>query len=492
MPTINAKMMPHNIETEQALLCCILIDNNAACDIMPEIKERDFYTESHKTIFSVMNEIYLSRSPIDFVTVVNNLEKSGKLGSVGGIDYVTSLTFIVPSSVNFKEYVRIIKEYSTLRQLIEASSAVIEKSYSGASKQEALDLAEQSIFAIGQEQSRTDLTPLSEPLQEVMDKFDKIAKDRDSLKGLSTGIHALDKVTNGLQKSDLILIAARPGAGKTSLAMNIVNYAAIHEKAKVALFSLEMPKGQLAQRSLCSVACVSMAKALSGDLTIDDWKLLWNANKQLSETKIYVDDNSLNTPVEILSKCRRLKQKEGLDLIMVDYLQLMNAGSKNASSRQQEVSEISRNMKILAKELDVPVIVLSQLSRAVEQRKDSHRPVLSDLRESGAIEQDADIVMFIYRPDMYEDTINQPNRDISEIIIAKHRNGELKTVKVRWDGATTSFKNLESDENLNSLEETAPQKPANNSSDELLSDSLDSLTEVSPSDLDSDTDNIFS
>ena len=273
---------------------------------------------------------------------------------------------------------------------------------------------------------------------------------------------------NGLQNSDLILIAARPGCGKTSLAMNIVNHAAIQGKRHCAVFNLEMPKSQLAQRSLCSVAYVDMERALKGELDVKEWKALWSAKEKLSKASIYVDDSSMNTPMDILSKCRKLKREKGLDLIMIDYLQLMSSGAKSTESRQQEVSSMSRNLKIAAKELNVPIILLSQLSRSVEQRSD-HRPQLSDLRESGAIEQDADIVIFVYRPDMYNDAPeNEKGQDIAEIIVAKHRNGPQGTVKVKWMSKITTFMNLEKDANAQSLEAQEPQEPQVVKPDESL------------------------
>lgn len=259
---------------------------------------------------------------------------------------------------------------------------------------------------------------------------------------MATGFKDLDRLTNGLQNSDLILLAARPGVGKTSFAMNVVTNIAITQKKRCAIFSLEMPKTQLAQRALCSVACVSMAKALKGELSVDEWKAIWAANKKLVEAGLYIDDSSMNTPIDILSKCRRLKREGGLDLVMIDYLQLMNSGGKVKDNRQQEISEITRYLKIAARELDVPIIVLSQLSRAVETRKD-HRPVLSDLRESGSIEQDADIVMFIYKAEMYNDVPNEDEPGVCELNIAKHRNGSLDTIKLRWFGEYTTFTDID-------------------------------------------------
>ena len=495
-----ARTMPHSIEAEQAVLCCVLIDNTISMDIIPVLTEEHFYSQAHQVIFMHMKELYNTRKPIDFVTLVDSLEKAGKLGEVGGIDYVTTLTYIVPSAVNFVSYVNIIKDACILRKLIKASSEIIDISYNNISKQEALQFAEKSIFDISKEESASDLELINESLKEVIKKFDTIARDRNSLRGLSTGFAGLDRLTNGLQRSDLIILAARPGAGKTSLSMNILNYAALNG-AKVAVFSLEMPKVQLAQRSLCSVSGVSMEKALKGELTTDEWKMLWAANAKLSNAKLYVDDKSTNTPTDILSKCRRLALKEGgLDLVMIDYLQLMKSGKKALEGNEQaEVQDISKNLKIIAKELNVPVIALSQLSRNVEHssRKDKdggHRPVLSDLRSSGSIEQDADIVMFIYRPDQYKDTEGQADRDIAELIVAKHRNGPQGTVKLRWNGAITSFENLESDMNLQSLEQTAPQVKPNNSSDGIIEGDIlpENLPPITPLDDNSDLTDIFS
>ena len=451
--------MPHSIEGEQSVLGCVLIDVDAGFNILSALNESDFYVEAHKIIFNAMYEIYKKNSPVDLITLSDELEKNDLLESVGGLEYITTLTNIVPSASNFRHYIDIVKRDSVLRKLINAGNDIVNNAYAGTPKDEAIAFAERSIFDIGREEERSSLTHLHDSLDEVMEKFEVIQKDKGSLRGISTGIYGLDKLLNGLQKSDLILVAARPGCGKTSLAMNIVNYAAIHGGKHCAIFSLEMPKAQLAQRSLCSVAYVEMEKALKGELDVKEWKALWSAKEKLSKAHIYADDSSLNTPMDILSKCRKLKREHGLDLIMIDYLQLMNSGSKSVESRQNEVSNMSRSLKIAAKELDVPIILLSQLSRSVEQRSD-HRPQLSDLRESGAIEQDADIVIFIYRADMYNDAPEgEKGQDIAEIIVAKHRNGPQGTVKVKWIGKTTTFANLEKDANAQSLEEQEPQAP---------------------------------
>lgn len=454
------RVMPHSIEGEQSVLGCVLIDQDAGYNILSTLSGDDFYAEAHKLIFNAMYEVYKKNSPVDLITLTDELEKTDILESVGGLEYITTLTNIVPSASNYKHYIDIVKRDSVLRKLIGRANDIINFAYDGPEKTDAIAMAEKSIFDVGREEEKGAITPLGESLDGVMDKFETIQKDKTSLRGISTGIYGLDKITNGLQNSDLILVAGRPGSGKTSLAMNIVNYAAINGRKKCAIFSLEMPKSQLAQRSLCSVAYVSMEKALKGELSVKDWKALWGAKEKLSNATIFADDNSMTTPMDILSKCRKLKREHGLDLVMIDYLQLMSGNSKNAESRQQEVSNMSRNLKIAAKELDVPVILLSQLSRGVESRAD-HRPMLSDLRESGAIEQDADIVIFVYRPDMYKDCPKEiAGQNIAEIIVAKHRNGPQGTVKVKWIGETTTFVNLEKDANAQSLEGTEPPEPS--------------------------------
>ncbi|NCB48179.1 MAG: replicative DNA helicase [Clostridia bacterium] len=452
-----ARTIPHNIEAEQSVLGCCLLDDNAVLGIMEALEKIDFYTESHKTVFECMQTIYKENKPIDYVTLTDELERRGLLEKVGGIEYITTLTNIVPSAANAKHYVDIVKRDSTLRKLIKASQDVIDKAYS-ADGDNVLDFAEKSIFDISEKEDRSNLEPITNSLGDVLNKFEQIDKNGGGILGVSTGFSDLDRITRGFQKSDLILLAARPGFGKTSLAMNIVNYAALKGKKKCAVFSLEMPREQITQRTLCSVSAVSMEKALSGKLSQTDWKSLWEGNKKLSTAEIFIDDSSLNSYTDILSKCRRLKREYGLDLVMIDYLQLMSAPNR-ISDRQQEIATLTKNLKVAAKELAVPILLLSQLSRDVEKRKDEHRPVLSDLRESGAIEQDADIVMFIYNASKYSDTELTDGPNVCELIIAKHRNGALGTVKLKWIPEITTFVDMSESGEKRSLEEMAPPPP---------------------------------
>ncbi len=449
---LKVKMMPHSIEAEQSVLGACLIDDEASNSIMNTLVKDDFYLEAHQEIYNAMFTIFAKNQPIDYVTLTDELDNNNLLQSVGGLEYITNLTNILPSAANYKVYVDIVKRDSVLRRIISSSQKIIEKAYESTDKDDTLDYAEQLIFEIGKEEESSSLVHIGGALSDVIKKFDNLSKNKDGIKGIATGFKDFDAVTNGLQNSDLILLAARPGVGKTSFAMNIVTNAAVKEKKKCAIFSLEMPRTQIAQRAICSVASVSMAKALKGDLSVEEWKSLWTANKQLAEAGIYIDDSSMNTPMSILSKCRRLKREHGLDLVMIDYLQLMSSGKTKVESRQNEVSEMTRYLKIAARELNVPVIVLSQLSRAVEQRKGDHKPQLSDLRESGSIEQDADIVLFIYKPDMYNDVVNEDEPGICTLSIAKHRNGEIKDVKLRWIGEYTTF--VDKDKRFNKPQET--------------------------------------
>lgn len=453
------RVLPNNLEAEQAVLCCALIDNLAAENILSRLTSEDFYSKSHQEIYECMETLYKSNSPIDFVTVVDILGKKELLEKVGGIAYISELSTFMPSSAHYNFYANIVKRDSTLRLLIGACSLIIGKAYDEEAS-ELLAEAEKLIYDIGEKGTVGGLDKLAQSFNDAMETFEEINKNGVNKNGLNTGFMALDRKLGGLQKTDLIILAARPGIGKTTLAMNIVANAAVESNAKCAIFSLEMGREQLAQRMLCSLAGVSMTKARNGNLNETEWAKLWKAQKKLVESNIYCDDNSLNKPSQILTKCRKLKRESGLDLIVVDYLQLMSGDTKS-DNRQNEVSELSRNMKILAKEINVPVIVLSQLSRAVQQRQD-HKPVLSDLRESGAIEQDADIVIFIDRRDPSPETEALSKNFVAELNVAKFRNGEPGSVNVGWDGERVRFVNLASDENQKSLEDAYNNMKGNN------------------------------
>lgn len=440
------KMMPHNLDAEQATLGCLLIDSMCQTEIMSMLKSEDFYTDAHKNVFSAMVKIFQKNTPIDFVTLTEELEREGKIDAIGGIDYINFLTNVVPSAANYKFYVDIVKSNSIRRMLIKSGQNIIESAYSNEDKDDVLSNAEAEIYSIAENEEVSQLEHIGKPngaIKSVIDKFDKVAKDPNSLRGLSTGYRDVDDITNGLQNSDLILLAARPSVGKTSFAMNLVTNIAVKEGKSCAVFSLEMSKEQLTQRALCSLAKVPMQNALTGKMTSDEWKRIWTATKQLENSKLFIDDSSLTTPATLLSKCRRLKAKEGkLDLIMIDYLQLMTSDSRKKENRQSEISEISRNLKVAAKELNVPIVVLSQLSRDIEKRE-GHRPQLSDLRDSGAIEQDADIVMFLHNPEKYNDSPTAEEPGVVELIFAKHRNGRVGSVKLRWIGEYTTFVGME-------------------------------------------------
>lgn len=438
-------VLPNNLEAEQALLGCLLIDNDILTDILDKLSEDDFYQESHKLIIGAMKATFNARKPVDIVTLADQLENDKTLEKAGGITYLTDLARIMPSAANYKTYFDIVKRDSVHRRLIRSSQKIIEESMSGTDAADSIAFAEKQVFDISRTMDTSTLIDMREDdsYDQVLNKFEVISTDKNALRGVNTGFTKLDKMTNGLQKSDFIVLAARPGVGKTTIGMNIIEHAALCDNRVCAVFSLEMPRIQLAQRLLCSYARVSMSKALSGELTQSDWKKLWKASADLKKAKIYIDDSSKITPAEILSKCRRLKsRKEGLDIIMIDYIQLMGSGERRAEeNRQQEISSITRNLKIMAKELDVPVLALSQLRRISSKEE----PQLSDLRESGAIEQDADIVMFIHRPDVAatEEEIKSGKiiKDAADLIIAKHRNGELGRVKLRFRGDQVRYVN---------------------------------------------------
>ena len=436
--------MPYNRDAEMALLGCFLIDSDIASELVEKLHEDDFYQESHKFVIRAMQSVFNARKPIDIVTVSDWLDSEGDLEKAGGIVYLTELASITPSAANYQSYYDIVTRDSMNRKLIRASRKIIETSMNATDGQEAVAFAEKTIYDISKQTERSALLSLNDGdiIGEVLHKFERLQSDPNSFKGIPTGYKRLDKMTHGLQPGALIVLAARPGMGKTSLAMNLVEHASLRAGKTCAVFSLEMPRSEIVQRLICSYANVSMQKALDGALGAKEWKKLMLAGDQLKKSNIYIDDSSRVTPAEILSKCRRLKTTAGgVDMIMIDYIQLMSSGDSKmagAENRQQEIASITRDLKIMAKELEVPVIALSQLRRI-----QSKEPQLSDLRESGAIEQDADIVMFISRPEAIataeEIESGKIVKGAAELILAKHRGGEQGRVALKFIGECTKF-----------------------------------------------------
>lgn len=431
------RIPPHNDDAEKSVLGSVLLDKDALFEVLEILKPEDFYNEMHKEIYSSVIELYRKNQPVDILTVSEELKKRKSLEMVGGRAYIALLSTVVPSTSNAGEYAKIIAEKAILRKLIGTASDIIEKGYQEKmNSAEVLDFAERGIFEIAQARQSKDFALIKDVLWENIAKIDEMSKLEGNITGLTTGFIDLDARTSGLQKSDLIMLAARPAMGKTAFALNIAQQAAIKSKAKVLIFSLEMSRDQLGQRMLSMESRIEMQKLKTGNLERKDWDQIHIALDTLSKTGIYIDDTPGITAMEIKNKCRRLKAEKGLDLIVIDYLQLMNFEGKS-ESRQQEISALSRFLKLLAREMDCPVIVLSQLSRAPEQRTD-HRPILSDLRESGSIEQDADIVMFLYRDEYYNpETTDKPN--VCEVIIAKQRSGPTGTIELTWLGKYTRF-----------------------------------------------------
>jgi replicative DNA helicase len=432
------RIPPHSVESEQSILGSILLDKEAIITVTETIQPEDFYKEAHKIIYECMMKLNNKSEPIDLITLTEELKKQGHLEDVGGISYITSLSTIVPTTSNVKYYSDIVKEKSVLRKLIKVSNDILNLGYDSSTKvEDILEKAEKQIFDISQEKSSEDFRSINSVLMDTYDMIEKLYTNKEEITGITSGFEDLNKKTNGLQRTDLILIAARPAMGKTAFSLNLVQNAALKGNASVAVFSLEMSKEQLVQRMLSSQSHVELKKIKTGSLDENDWPRIIDAMSVLSNANIYIDDTPGIKISELRSKCRKLKIEKGLDLILIDYLQLMEGDNSN-ESRQQEISKISRSLKIIAKELNCPVVALSQLSRAPEQRSD-HRPMLSDLRESGAIEQDADIVMFLYRDEYYHPDSERKN--IGEVIIAKNRHGETGSVELVWLGEIQKFAN---------------------------------------------------
>ena len=413
------KIPPHDVEAEQAVIGSMLTDKEAVASSIETLKEEDFYREDNKIIYSAMLNLYNRAEPIDLITVKSELETMGKFEQVGGFEYLAELPEKVPKTANATKYIKIVEEKSVLRNLIKTANEIIDLGYDPTEDvEDIMEGAEKKIFNIMQDKNQKGYSPIKDILVDSFTQLEELYNRKQHITGVPTGFSDLDYRTAGLHGSELILVAARPAMGKSAFALNIATNAALRGNTPVAIFSLEMSKEQLVNRILCSEAMVDSNKVRTGKLEDEDWGKLAEAIGPLSETGIYIDDTPGISVMEIRAKCRKLKLEKNIGLVVIDYLQLVQGSNKRNSSREQEISEISRSLKILAKELNVPVIALSQLSRAVEQRPD-HRPMLSDLRESGAIEQDADIVMFLYRDDYYNEDSEKKN--VAEVIIAKHR-----------------------------------------------------------------------
>lgn len=433
------KLPPHSIEAEQAVLGAILLDREAIISASEYIKPEDFYKDSHREVYQAAAELFEKGEPVDLVTLSEQLKQKDVLEAVGGMAFLTDLSTSVPTTANVAHYAKIVYEKSLLRKLIRACGEISDMSFQATEDvMEIIDFAEKGIFDISQKRSFKGFVPLKDVLVASFNKIEELYNNKGNTTGIPTGFHDIDSKTSGLQRSDLILVAARPSMGKTSFALNIAQNAALNQKVPVAIFSLEMSREQLVNRMICAEASIDSHRMRTGSLADGDWPKLAESVNKLSTADIYIDDTPGITVAEMRSKCRRLKLEKGLELILIDYLQLMQ-GSGRAESRQQEISEISRSLKALAREMDCPVMAMSQLSRAPEMRSD-HRPMLSDLRESGAIEQDADVVMFIYRDEYYNTDTDK--KGIAEIILAKQRNGPTGVVELVWLDKFTKFADL--------------------------------------------------
>ena len=435
---MEGRVPPHSAEAEKSVLGAAMLSKDALFDVMEVVKPADFYDENHKEIFQAMIDLNRKNAPVDALTVAEELKKRNSLEMVGGRAYIASLSSMTPTTSNAMEYGRIVAEKASVRRLIETADDIVTKGYDGTmDANQMLDYAESGIFEISQARQKGQYSHIRDVLVENLAIIDRAEQMDGGLTGITTGFSKLDEMTSGMQKSDLIILAARPAMGKTAFALSLARNAAVKGKASVMIFSLEMAKEQLTQRLLSMESKVDLQTLKTGRLERRDWDDLNVALDILSNSNIHIDDTAGISIMEMKSKCRRLKAEAGLDLVIIDYLQLMNPEGK-ADSRTQEISVISRNLKLLAREPDCPVLVLSQLSRAPEQRTD-HRPMLSDLRESGSIEQDADIVIFLYRDEYYnkEDT-EKPGE--CEVIVAKHRSGPTGSVDVAWIERYTQFK----------------------------------------------------
>jgi replicative DNA helicase len=435
------KLPPQNLEAEQSVLGGILIENEAVNKVLEILTPEDFYRDAHRKIFESLIILSERDEPIDLITLTNELQKRNQLEVIGGASYLASLIDFVPTAANIEYYAKIVKEKSLVRKLINTSTEIVTKSYEYQEDPEALlDEAEQAIFQISGSRVRPSFYPIREVIKGSFKTLERLYEKKELVTGVPSGFKQLDRYTAGFQPSDLIIVAGRPGMGKTAFCLNLAQYAAIEKRVPVAIFSLEMSKEQLGIRMLCSEANVDGSNLRTGFLTESDWPKLTLAAGNLSDSPIYIDDSAALTALELRAKARRLRAEHDLGMMVVDYLQLMK-GRARVESRQQEISEISRSLKALAKELNIPVIAVSQLSRKTEERT-GNRPQLSDLRESGAIEQDADLILFIYRDEIYNRSEDNPNKGKAEVIIGKQRNGPIGKIELAFLDKFTTFKEL--------------------------------------------------
>ena len=433
------RVQPNDTIAEQAVLGSMLVDKDAVISAVEILKAEDFYREDNKEIYATMFELYSLGKHIDMITLKDQLTLRGTIEKVGGTEYIAMLIDNVPTTSNIESYVKIVEEKSIIRKLIKAANNILKLGYAQTEEVDALiEKAEKDIFDIMQNRNSKGYASIKEILVSTFDQIEEMFQNKNKVSGLETGFVDLDAKISGLNKSDLLIVAARPAMGKSAFVLNIASFVAMHLQVPTMIFSLEMSKEQMVNRILCSESEVDSMKVRNADLTSEDWLKLGEASGRLSEMPLYIDDTPGLTAAELRAKCRKAKLEKNIGLVIIDYLQLMESKSKSAS-RQQEISDISRSLKILAKELSIPVISLSQLSRATESRTD-HRPMLSDLRESGAIEQDADIVMFLHREDYYNADTEKKN--VAEVIIAKNRSGSTGTVELAWLGQYTKFANL--------------------------------------------------
>jgi len=439
MVTAVDRLPPHNIEAEQSVIGSLLIDRDAIIRVASMLKADDFYYGANGIIYQAIVDLYNRREPTDFVTLTDELQRRERFDQVGGLAYLSSLLNVVPTAVHVEYYGKIVERTASLRRLIDAGAQIVSIGYrDGIDVEEAIDSSERAIFDVSQRRTTRDFQSIAEVLERFFDQIDYLQQNRGALVGVPTGFSDLDKITGGLQKSDLVIVAARPSVGKTAFALGMAYGAAVLHGKTVGIFSLEMSAEQLVQRLLSTETGVDSHRLRLGQIDDHEWDRISRAFGRLAEAQIFIDDSAAVSVMELRSKARRLQAERGLELLVVDYLQLMQG--RRSENRVQEISEISRGLKGIARELNIPVIALSQLSRAVETRAD-HHPLLSDLRESGSIEQDADVVMFIYREEVYD--ANTENKGIAEISVAKHRNGPVGQVNLRFFQKTARFADLE-------------------------------------------------